>query len=73
MVNLATPQAASSQLSSATPLASQHFLHLLQQQLQQQQQQTQVAVAQVRGTADPAYFDLIWTRAGLVNIYSGAG
>ncbi|CAL8387814.1 unnamed protein product [Boreogadus saida] len=48
VVNLATPQAASSQLSSATPLASQHFLHLLQQQLQQQQQQTQVAVAQVQ-------------------------
>ncbi|CAB1446993.1 unnamed protein product [Pleuronectes platessa] len=34
--------------SSLTPLASQHFLQLLQQQLQQQQQQTQVAVAQVQ-------------------------
>ena len=55
MVTVATPQTASpsspvpsSPLSSVTPLASQHFLHLLQQQLQQQQQQTQVAVAQVR-------------------------
>lgn len=34
--------------SSLTPLASQHYLQLLQQQLQQQQQHTQVAVAQVR-------------------------
>lgn len=33
---------------SLTPLASQHYLQLLQQQLQQQQQHTQVAVAQVR-------------------------
>uniref|UniRef100_A0AAQ4RLP5 Carboxyl-terminal PDZ ligand of neuronal nitric oxide synthase protein n=1 Tax=Gasterosteus aculeatus aculeatus TaxID=481459 RepID=A0AAQ4RLP5_GASAC len=33
---------------SLTPLASQHFLQLLQQQLQQQQQHTQVAVAQVQ-------------------------
>ncbi|NWU61991.1 CAPON protein, partial [Pterocles burchelli] len=33
--------------SSITPLASQHCLQLLQQQLLQQQQQTQVAVAQV--------------------------
>ncbi|KAM9841896.1 carboxyl-terminal PDZ ligand of neuronal nitric oxide synthase protein [Aulostomus maculatus] len=31
-----------------TPLASQHYLQLLQQQLQQQQQHTQVAVAQVQ-------------------------
>ncbi|XP_041914818.1 carboxyl-terminal PDZ ligand of neuronal nitric oxide synthase protein isoform X3 [Alosa sapidissima] len=31
-----------------TPLATQHFLQLLQQQLLQQQQQTQVAVAQVQ-------------------------
>ncbi|KAK7880058.1 hypothetical protein WMY93_033276 [Mugilogobius chulae] len=31
---------------SLTPLASQHYLQLLQQQLQQQQQHTQVAVAQ---------------------------
>ncbi|KAM6110209.1 carboxyl-terminal PDZ ligand of neuronal nitric oxide synthase protein-like [Pterocles gutturalis] len=34
--------------SSITPLASQHCLQLLQQQLLQQQQQTQVAVAQVQ-------------------------
>lgn len=34
--------------SSLTPLASQHYLQLLQQQLQQQQQHTQVAVAQVQ-------------------------
>jgi len=34
--------------ASITPLASQHCLQLLQQQLLQQQQQTQVAVAQVR-------------------------
>uniref|UniRef100_A0A3P8W7G3 Carboxyl-terminal PDZ ligand of neuronal nitric oxide synthase protein n=1 Tax=Cynoglossus semilaevis TaxID=244447 RepID=A0A3P8W7G3_CYNSE len=33
---------------SLTPLASQHYVQLLQQQLQQQQQHTQVAVAQVR-------------------------
>ncbi|XP_071768080.1 carboxyl-terminal PDZ ligand of neuronal nitric oxide synthase protein isoform X1 [Centroberyx gerrardi] len=33
---------------SVTPLASQHYLHLLQHQLQQQQQHTQVAVAQVQ-------------------------
>ncbi|XP_072310668.1 carboxyl-terminal PDZ ligand of neuronal nitric oxide synthase protein [Eucyclogobius newberryi] len=33
---------------SHTPLASQHYLQLLQQQLQQQQQHTQVAVAQVQ-------------------------
>ncbi|KAL6096633.1 uncharacterized protein ACO6RY_05912 [Pungitius sinensis] len=33
---------------SLTPLASQHYLQLLQQQLQQQQQQAQVAVAQVQ-------------------------
>ncbi|XP_029921918.1 carboxyl-terminal PDZ ligand of neuronal nitric oxide synthase protein [Myripristis murdjan] len=33
---------------SLTPLASQHYLHLLQHQLQQQQQHTQVAVAQVQ-------------------------
>ncbi|XP_028457135.1 carboxyl-terminal PDZ ligand of neuronal nitric oxide synthase protein isoform X2 [Perca flavescens] len=33
---------------SITPLASQHYLQLLQQQLQQQQQHTQVAVAQVQ-------------------------
>lgn len=33
--------------ASATPLASQHCLQLLQHQLFQQQQQTQVAVAQV--------------------------
>ncbi|GLD71622.1 carboxyl-terminal PDZ ligand of neuronal nitric oxide synthase protein-like protein, partial [Lates japonicus] len=33
---------------SLTPLASQHYLQLLQQQLQQQQQHTQVAVAQVQ-------------------------
>lgn len=33
-----------------TPLASQHYLQLLQQQLQQQQQHTQVAVAQVRSS-----------------------
>nr|XP_015798523.2 carboxyl-terminal PDZ ligand of neuronal nitric oxide synthase protein [Nothobranchius furzeri] len=33
---------------SVTPLASQHYLQLLQQQLQQQQQHTQVAVAQVQ-------------------------
>ncbi|NWT18732.1 CAPON protein, partial [Vireo altiloquus] len=33
--------------ASITPLASQHCLQLLQQQLLQQQQQTQVAVAQV--------------------------
>ncbi|XP_050782791.1 carboxyl-terminal PDZ ligand of neuronal nitric oxide synthase protein-like [Gopherus flavomarginatus] len=41
---------ASSPCSSAstTPLASQHFLQLLQHQLLQQQQQTQVAVAQVQ-------------------------
>ncbi|CAL1567760.1 unnamed protein product [Knipowitschia caucasica] len=31
-----------------TPLASQHYLQLIQQQLQQQQQHTQVAVAQVQ-------------------------
>ncbi|XP_024113481.1 carboxyl-terminal PDZ ligand of neuronal nitric oxide synthase protein [Oryzias melastigma] len=34
--------------SSLTPLASQHYLQLLQQQLQQQQQHTQVVVAQVQ-------------------------
>nr|XP_057921011.1 carboxyl-terminal PDZ ligand of neuronal nitric oxide synthase protein [Doryrhamphus excisus] len=34
--------------TSLTPLASQHYLQLLQQQLQQQQQHTQVAVAQVQ-------------------------
>ncbi|XP_014876220.1 carboxyl-terminal PDZ ligand of neuronal nitric oxide synthase protein [Poecilia latipinna] len=34
--------------SSLTPLASQHYLQLLQQQLQQQQQHTQVAIAQVQ-------------------------
>ncbi|KAM7087460.1 carboxyl-terminal PDZ ligand of neuronal nitric oxide synthase protein-like [Ciconia maguari] len=34
--------------ASITPLASQHCLQLLQQQLLQQQQQTQVAVAQVQ-------------------------
>ncbi|KAM3825303.1 carboxyl-terminal PDZ ligand of neuronal nitric oxide synthase protein-like [Vipera latastei] len=34
--------------ASATPLASQHCLQLLQHQLFQQQQQTQVAVAQVQ-------------------------
>ncbi|KAJ7988270.1 hypothetical protein DPEC_G00321840 [Dallia pectoralis] len=33
---------------SPTPLAEQHYLQLLQQQLQQQQQHTQVAVAQVQ-------------------------
>ncbi|XP_034048875.1 carboxyl-terminal PDZ ligand of neuronal nitric oxide synthase protein [Thalassophryne amazonica] len=33
---------------SLTPLASQHYLQFLQQQLQQQQQQTQVAIAQVQ-------------------------
>ncbi|CAN9504424.1 unnamed protein product [Ophioblennius macclurei] len=33
---------------SLTPLASRHYLQLLQQQLQQQQQHTQVAVAQVQ-------------------------
>uniref|UniRef100_A0A8C2ZKC3 Carboxyl-terminal PDZ ligand of neuronal nitric oxide synthase protein n=1 Tax=Cyclopterus lumpus TaxID=8103 RepID=A0A8C2ZKC3_CYCLU len=33
---------------SLTPLASHHYLQLLQQQLQQQQQHTQVAVAQVQ-------------------------
>lgn len=33
---------------SLTPLASQHYLQLLQQQLLQQQQHTQVAVAQVQ-------------------------
>ncbi|KAM9307088.1 carboxyl-terminal PDZ ligand of neuronal nitric oxide synthase protein [Pholidichthys leucotaenia] len=33
---------------SLTPLASQHYLQLLQQQLQQQQQHTHVAVAQVQ-------------------------
>uniref|UniRef100_A0A3B4F3B0 Carboxyl-terminal PDZ ligand of neuronal nitric oxide synthase protein n=1 Tax=Pundamilia nyererei TaxID=303518 RepID=A0A3B4F3B0_9CICH len=33
---------------SITPLASQHYLQLLQQQLQQQQQHTHVAVAQVQ-------------------------
>ncbi|KAK9532369.1 hypothetical protein VZT92_009756 [Zoarces viviparus] len=33
---------------SLTPLASQHYLQLLQQQLQQQEQHTQVAVAQVQ-------------------------
>ncbi|XP_076014859.1 carboxyl-terminal PDZ ligand of neuronal nitric oxide synthase protein [Genypterus blacodes] len=33
---------------SLTPLASQHYMQLLQQQLQQQQQHTQVAVAQVQ-------------------------
>ncbi|XP_024918344.1 carboxyl-terminal PDZ ligand of neuronal nitric oxide synthase protein isoform X2 [Cynoglossus semilaevis] len=33
---------------SLTPLASQHYVQLLQQQLQQQQQHTQVAVAQVQ-------------------------
>ncbi|KAF7644492.1 hypothetical protein LDENG_00221220 [Lucifuga dentata] len=38
----------SSSSPSLTPLASQHYLQLLQQQLQQQQQQTQVAVAQVQ-------------------------
>lgn len=41
-----TPSSPCSQ--SLTPLASQHYLQLLQQQLQQQQQHTQVAVAQVR-------------------------
>ncbi|XP_017263459.1 carboxyl-terminal PDZ ligand of neuronal nitric oxide synthase protein isoform X2 [Kryptolebias marmoratus] len=41
--------APSSPCSAAlTPLASQHYLQLLQQQLQQQQQHTQVAVAQVQ-------------------------
>ncbi|XP_037547904.1 carboxyl-terminal PDZ ligand of neuronal nitric oxide synthase protein [Nematolebias whitei] len=34
--------------AALTPLASQHYLQLLQQQLQQQQQHTQVAVAQVQ-------------------------
>lgn len=34
--------------SSLTPLAAQHYLHLVQHQLQQQQQHTQVAVAQVQ-------------------------
>ncbi|XP_029025227.1 carboxyl-terminal PDZ ligand of neuronal nitric oxide synthase protein isoform X2 [Betta splendens] len=34
--------------SALTPLASQHYLQLLQQQLQQQQQHTQVAIAQVQ-------------------------
>ncbi|XP_063172543.1 dystrophin-like protein 1 [Candoia aspera] len=34
--------------ASATPLASQHCLQLLQHQLYQQQQQTQVAIAQVQ-------------------------
>ncbi|KAM4634705.1 carboxyl-terminal PDZ ligand of neuronal nitric oxide synthase protein [Polymixia lowei] len=34
--------------SSLTPLASHHYLQLLQHQLQQQQQHTQVAVAQVQ-------------------------
>ncbi|XP_076613618.1 carboxyl-terminal PDZ ligand of neuronal nitric oxide synthase protein isoform X2 [Chaetodon auriga] len=41
-----TPSSPCSQ--SLTPLASQHYLQLLQQQLQQQQQHTQVAVAQVQ-------------------------
>lgn len=39
--------------ASITPLASQHCLQLLQQQLLQQQQQTQVAVAQVRVLPSP--------------------
>lgn len=39
--------------ASATPLASQHCLQLLQHQLLQQQQQTQVAVAQVQTPASP--------------------
>ncbi|XP_013862058.1 carboxyl-terminal PDZ ligand of neuronal nitric oxide synthase protein isoform X3 [Austrofundulus limnaeus] len=34
--------------TALTPLAAQHYLQLLQQQLQQQQQHTQVAVAQVQ-------------------------
>ncbi|KAJ0012965.1 hypothetical protein NQD34_017299 [Periophthalmus magnuspinnatus] len=42
----ATPSSPCSPL--VTPLASQHYLQLLQQQLQQQQQHTQVAVAQVQ-------------------------
>ncbi|XP_034753130.1 carboxyl-terminal PDZ ligand of neuronal nitric oxide synthase protein [Etheostoma cragini] len=41
-----TPSSPSS--CSLTPLAAQHYLQLLQQQLQQQQQHTQVAVAQVQ-------------------------
>ncbi|KAI3362167.1 hypothetical protein L3Q82_012490, partial [Scortum barcoo] len=41
-----TPRSPCSQ--SLTPLASQHYLQFLQQQLQQQQQHTQVAVAQVQ-------------------------
>lgn len=40
---------------SLTPLASQHYLQLLQQQLQQQQQHTQVAVAQVRSRRWQSY------------------
>ncbi|XP_017600881.1 PREDICTED: uncharacterized protein LOC108449457 [Corvus brachyrhynchos] len=39
--------------ASITPLASQHCLQLLQQQLLQQQQQTQVAVAQVHVLPSP--------------------
>ncbi|XP_029816422.1 carboxyl-terminal PDZ ligand of neuronal nitric oxide synthase protein-like [Manacus vitellinus] len=39
--------------ASITPLASQHCLQLLQQQLLQQQQQTQVAVAQVQAAEGP--------------------
>ncbi|KAL2298176.1 LOW QUALITY PROTEIN: hypothetical protein Nmel_017139 [Mimus melanotis] len=39
--------------ASITPLASQHCLQLLQQQLLQQQQQTQVAVAQVHILPSP--------------------
>lgn len=49
--------------ASITPLASQHCLQLLQQQLLQQQQQTQVAVAQVRLLPSP------WVApAGLVSL-----
>ncbi|XP_015679828.1 carboxyl-terminal PDZ ligand of neuronal nitric oxide synthase protein-like [Protobothrops mucrosquamatus] len=44
----AQPLGSPSSSASATPLASQHCLQLLQHQLFQQQQQTQVAVAQVQ-------------------------
>lgn len=44
--------------SSLTPLASQHYLQLLQQQLQQQQQHTQVVVAQVRHPHSSLYNNL---------------
>ncbi|KAH0615611.1 hypothetical protein JD844_005065 [Phrynosoma platyrhinos] len=45
---LATQPVGSPASPSATPLASQHCLQLLQHQLLQQQQQTQVAAAQVQ-------------------------